>query len=167
MRGNPLGITVMLNGKSIAFAALLLLPLARPSHAAMMTAQDLMSACSAGGQARATCDGYLMAIADFAQRRAAHRGGQAKVCMPAEVTVDQVRDAVLRIGERGRALRAPYGLGLVAVALRRTWPCGGGDDFRRPGDFQGPANFRGPGDFSGQGRFRPRGNAGDMLLDDE
>jgi hypothetical protein len=155
----------MLNWKLMAFAALLLLPVATPSRA--MTAQDLMSACSAGGQGRAICDGYLMAITDFALRRAAHGHGQAKVCMSTEVTVDQVRDAVLRMGERGRALRMPYGLGLVAVALRRTWPCGGGDDFRRPGGFQGPADFRGPGDFSGQGRFRPRGNAGDTLLDNE
>ena len=145
----------MLNWKSIALAALLLLPLATPSRAAMMTAQDLLSACSGGGPARATCDGYLMAVTDLALRRAAHANRQARICLPAEVTIDQVRDAVLQAGGGGRVMRAPFGLGLVAVALRRTWPCAGGGD------------FRGPGRFPRQNGFRGQGNPNDMPSDQE
>ena len=42
------------------------------------------------------------------------------------VTVDQVRDAVIDLGWRDRATRAPAGgIGLVAAAMRMAWPCDG------------------------------------------
>ena len=100
-----------------------------------MTAQDLLNACAAGGQARATCDGYLMAITDIILRRESN--GNAKVCVPQTVTIDQVRDAVLNTGQRPRVRQAQNALRLVAVAMRVAWPCG-----REQSDFRGPGNSR-------------------------
>jgi hypothetical protein len=106
-----------------ALGVLLIAPAA--SRAALMSAQDLLTACSGDAMAKATCNGYLMAATDLVLRRQ----GRGRVCIPADITVDQVRDAVLNVGRQGRAMRAPAGLGLVAAAMRRTWPCQGS-----PGD---------------------------------
>jgi Ssp1 endopeptidase immunity protein Rap1a len=106
-------------------AAILALPLVTPaaSNAALMSAQDLLTACSGDAVAKATCDGYLMAATDLVLRRESRGRGNGKVCVPETVTVDQVRAAVLDVGRQGRAGRAPAGLGLVTFAMRRTWPC--------------------------------------------
>jgi hypothetical protein len=137
----------MLNPKVIALVLPILFPMAAPSHAAMMTAQDLLNACAGGGTAKATCDGYLMAITDVILRRESR--GNAKVCVPQSVTVDQVRDAVLNTGQRPRVRQAPNALRLVAVAMHVAWPCAGEQD-----------NLDGQGNFRGQGNFGGRGNAG-------
>jgi hypothetical protein len=116
------------------FAVQLIAPVA--SQAALMSAQDLLTACSGDGTARATCDGYLMAATDLVLRRESRGRSKAKVCVPPTVTVEQVREAVLTVGQQGRVMRMPAGLGLVAMAMRRTWPCQGSldepDGDRRP-----------------------------------
>jgi hypothetical protein len=121
------------------FTVLLLAPTA--SHAALMSAQDLLTACSGDAMARATCDGYLMATTDLALRRESNGRTNARLCVPPTVTVDQVREAVLNFGQ-GRAVRAPAGLGLVAAAMHRTWPCQGSP--REPGPDQPGGNRGGP-----------------------
>jgi hypothetical protein len=114
-----------LNAKLFALALTLLLIAPTGSRAALMSARDLLAACSGDAMARATCDGYLMAATDLVLRREGRGRANGRLCVPATVTVDQVRDAVLNVGQRGRGARAPAGLGLVAAALRRTWPCQG------------------------------------------
>ena len=111
------------NMKPILLALALLLLAAVPSNAALMSARDLLAACSGDAVAKAICDGYLMAVTDLVLRRETNSRGNGKTCVPATVAVDQVRDAVLTISQRGRAAQAPAGLGLVTVALRLTWPC--------------------------------------------
>jgi hypothetical protein len=114
-----------MNPKLPVLTVVLLLLAPAASNAALMSAQDLLTACSGNAMARATCDGYLMATTDLVLRREGHGQRKARLCVPATVTVDQVRDAVLDVGRQGRAMRAPAGLGLVATAMRRTWPCKG------------------------------------------
>jgi Rap1a immunity proteins len=126
--------------KALATALLLLLLAPAPSNAALMSAQDLLTACSGDAMAKATCDGYLMAATDLVLRRQ----GRGRVCVPATVTVDQVREAVLNVGQQGRAARAPAGLGLVAAAMRRTWPCEGEGSYGQPGANRGPWQHRQP-----------------------
>lgn len=121
---------------ALAVASLLLAPAA--SNAAMMSAQDLITACSGDATARATCDGYLMAATELVLRRQ----GRGRICVPSTVTVDQVREAVLNAGQQGRAARAPAGLGLVAAAMRRTWPCQ--DPNAGPGASPDPWQYRQP-----------------------
>jgi hypothetical protein len=133
------------------FALLLIVPAA--SNAALMSAQDLLTACSGDAMARATCDGYLMAATDLVLRRqnnGRQNDGRAngRLCVPPTVTVDQVRTAVLKVGQQGRAMRAPAGLGLVAFAMRRTWPCDGSPgepSSPEPGTNRGPWPRRDPG----------------------
>jgi hypothetical protein len=116
---------LMLSSKPILLALALLLLAATPSNAALMSARDLLAACSGDAIAKATCDGYIMAVTDLILRRETNGRGNDKLCVPVTVTVEQVRDAVLTVGQRGHAAQAPAGLGLVTVALRRTWPCEG------------------------------------------
>jgi hypothetical protein len=92
------------------------------SNAAQMSAQDLLTACAGDGVAKATCNGYLMAITDFVLQREGRGRGNARTCVPDTATVDQVRDAVLNVAQR-RAERAQSGIRLVAAAMRVTWPC--------------------------------------------
>jgi hypothetical protein len=131
---------VAMNRKLLAMAVAFPLLAPAASNAALMSAQDLLTACSGDGTARATCDGYLMAATDLVLRRQGRGQARAKLCVPATVTVDQVRDAVINAGRQGRAARAPAGLGLVAAAMRRTWPCEGSDapPFGDPGANQRP-----------------------------
>jgi Rap1a immunity proteins len=124
-----------------SFALSLFAPAA--SNAAMMSAQDLLTACSGDAVARATCDGYLMAATDLVLRREGRGRANARMCVPPTVTVEQVREAVLNVGQQGRAVRAPIGLGLVAAAMRRSWPCQG--SFEQPGTDRGPWPRREPG----------------------
>jgi Rap1a immunity proteins len=126
---------------AVSFALLLFAPAA--SNAAMMSAQDLLTACSGDAVARATCDGYLMAATDLVLRREGRGRANARMCVPPTVTVDQVREAVLNVGEQGRAVRAPVGLGLVAAAMRSSWPCQGSPE--QPGTDRGPWLRRNPG----------------------
>ena len=124
--GAPSSVKAKLIAASVAlllFALLLFAPGA--SNAALMSPQDLLTACSGDAMARATCNGYLMAATDLVLRRESHGGTNAKVCLPPGVTVDQVRDAVLNFGQQGRPLQAPAGLGLIAAAMHRAWPCQG------------------------------------------
>jgi hypothetical protein len=110
------------------FALSLALPLIAPAAAhaaALMSAQDLLTACSGDAVAKATCNGYLMAATDLVLRREGHGQANRKLCVPASITVDQVRDAVLNLGQDGRAAHAPVGLSLVAAAMRHAWPCEG------------------------------------------
>ena len=87
------------------------------AKASLMSGQDLLSACGGDGNGRTVCDGYLMGLTDIVlQRKAAADGG--KICLPASVTVDQVRDAVLAVGHRPRLMRAPSGVAVVAAAMR-------------------------------------------------
>jgi hypothetical protein len=127
------------------FALLVFFPGA--SNAALMSAQDLLTACSGDGVAKATCDGYLMAATDVVLRRESRGRSNARLCVPPTVTVDQVREAVLNAGQQGRAVRAPAGLGLVTAAMRRTWPCQGssGETWSpEPGSNGGPWPRRNP-----------------------
>jgi hypothetical protein len=101
-------------------ALLLLVPVA--SHAALLSAQDLITACSGDPQAKATCDGYLMAVTDLILLRES-RGHNGKICVPEAVTRDQIRDAVMNVAQRPRAAHAPNGAAVVMMALRATWPC--------------------------------------------
>ena len=101
-------------------AALLFVP--ATSHAALLSAQDLISACSGDTKARATCDGYLAAVTDLILLREG-RGRAGKICVPDTVTQDQVRDAVLNVAQRPRAAHAPNGAVLVMMAMRTNWPC--------------------------------------------
>jgi hypothetical protein len=93
------------------------------SHAALLGAPDLLTACSGDAVARATCDGYIGGIADLVLQREGrgHTGG--KLCLPDSVTRDQLRDAVLSVAHRPRAAHAPSGAMLVMLAMRATWPC--------------------------------------------
>lgn len=137
--------------KAKLVAAILALPLVVPaaSKAALMSAQDLLTACSGDAVAKATCDGYLMAATDLVLRRESRDRSNARLCVPATVTVEQVRAAVLDVGRQGRAGRAPAGLGLVAFAMRRTWPCQAAvdepDTNRRPSPRPDPAPQGEPG----------------------
>jgi len=138
-----------------SFALLLFVPTA--SNAALMSPQDLLTACSGDAMARATCNGYLMAATDLVLRRESHGGTNAKVCLPSGVTVDQVREAVLNFGQQGRPLRAPAGLGLIAAAMHRAWPCQGspGEPGRdEPGTNGGRWPRRDPGLQGGPGAPR-------------
>lgn len=138
-----------MNAKLLAASCALLLSGSAASHAALMSTQDLLTACSGDAVARATCDGYLMAATDLVLRRQSRGKANARLCMPPTITVDQVREAVLNVGQQGRAARAPAGLGLVAVAMRRTWPCRGSldepDANRRPWPRRDPALQGDPG----------------------
>jgi hypothetical protein len=128
------------------FASLLFVPAA--SNAALMSAQDLLTACSGDAVAKATCDGYLMAATDLVLRREGHGRANGTMCVPPTVTVDQVREAVLNVGQQGRPVRAPAGLGLVAAAMRRSWPCQGSSGepaLDQPGGTRGPSPRRNPG----------------------
>lgn len=106
-------------------ALLLALPLLIPvsSRAALLSAPDLLTACSGDAVAKATCDGYIGGIADLVLQREGrgHTGG--KLCLPDSVTHDQLRDAVLSVAHRPRAAHAPSGAMLVMLAMRATWPC--------------------------------------------
>jgi hypothetical protein len=105
----------------LALPLLILVPAA--SNAALMSAQDLATACSGDPMARATCNGYLMAATDAVLLRESRGRGNEKVCVPSTVTVDQVRDAVLNVAQHRRVAEAPTGVMLVVRALRVTWPC--------------------------------------------
>jgi len=109
--------------KAIVLALLLIVPI--EANAALMTARDLVSACSGEPRARATCDGYLMAVADLVLQRESRGRAGGKVCVPETVTQEQIRDAVLNVAQRPRAARAQTGAMLVMFALRVTWPCNG------------------------------------------
>jgi hypothetical protein len=132
-----------MNVKVLAATMALLLSAPAASHAALMSAQDLLTACSGDAMARATCDGYLMAATDLVLRREGRGRAKARLCVPSTVTIDQIREAVLSVGRQGRAMRAPAGLGLVAIAMRRTWPCQG--SFDQPGANRRPWQNRDPG----------------------
>jgi hypothetical protein len=140
---------------AVMFALLLLAPTA--SNAALMSPQDLLTDCAGDAVARATCNGYLMAATDLVLRRESRGRTNAKVCLPSGVTVDQVREAVLNFGQQGRPLRAPAGLGLIAAAMHRAWPCQGstgesGPD--EPGTNRGPWPRRDPALQGGPGAPR-------------
>jgi hypothetical protein len=101
----------------------LFIPIA--SRAEMMSAQDLITACSADQRGRGVCDGYLMAVTDAILLRETRGRAQGRVCVPRDVTVNQVRDAVLNVSQRPRAARAPSGVMLVMIALRVNFRCQG------------------------------------------
>ncbi len=108
----------------VASAALaLLLAGSTPSHAAMMSAQDLIAACSGDNRAKATCDGYLMAVTDLILQRQSHGRAAGKICVPETITQQQVRDAVLNVAQHPRAAQADSGTMLVLMAMRKTFPC--------------------------------------------
>jgi hypothetical protein len=106
---------------ALALPFLILVPPA--SNAALMSAQDLATACSGDATARATCNGYLMATTDAVLLKESRGRGNGKACVPPTVTIDQVRDAVLNVAEHRRVAQAPVGVTLVTRALRATWPC--------------------------------------------
>jgi len=91
-----------------------------PARAAPMTGQDLVAACTGDATGKATCNGYLQALTDLVLRREEHSQNGGKICMPDTTTVDQVRDAVLASSHH-----APFALGMVNMAMRKTWPCAG------------------------------------------
>jgi hypothetical protein len=124
----------------LALAVLAFAPSA--SHAALMSGQDLVAACSGDATGKAICDGYLMAVTDAVLQRESRGRTGGKACVPSTVTIDQVRQAVVGVSSRPRAMSAPAGVGVVAAALRMTWPCDGAQPDRRRGNGQG---------FGGQG----------------
>jgi Rap1a immunity proteins len=107
----------------LALALPFLIAATAASNAALMSAQDLATACSGDAAARATCNGYLMATTDAVLLKESRGRGNGKVCVPPTVTIDQVRDAVLSVAEHRRVAQAPVGVTLVTRALRATWPC--------------------------------------------
>jgi hypothetical protein len=113
------GSQPMLNLKVLALA--LLVPTA--SNAALLSAQDLVTACSGDGTAKATCDGYLMAVTDAFLQREGRGGGNQKVCVPETITIDQVRAAVLDFAQVRKPERMPSGVLLAVRAIRAKWPC--------------------------------------------
>ena len=120
--------------KATALVLALLLIAPAPSNAALMSAQDLVSACSGEPRARSTCDGYVMAVTDVILLRESRGKTTGKVCVPETVTQEQVRDAVLNVAQRPRAAHAPNGAMLVMMALRMTWPCNGAPNNGAPRD---------------------------------
>jgi hypothetical protein len=105
----------------LALTLLILAPLS--SNAALMSAQDLVTACAGDATAKASCNGYLMAVTDALLLKESRGRTAGRVCVPETVSVDQVRDAVLDVAQRPRAEHAPSGVMVVMMALRRTFPC--------------------------------------------
>ena len=112
--------------------AVLVLP-AAGSRAAPLSGPDLLTACGGNATARATCDGYLMAVTDAVLQRESRAKGRGKMCVPDTVTTDQVRDSVMGFTKQPRGAAAQLGaaqsgtampaLRLVTAAMRATWPC--------------------------------------------
>jgi hypothetical protein len=115
----------MPNSKLPALTIALLAAWTSHANATPMSAQDLISACSGDGMGKATCNGYLMALTDLARRRERRGKGGGKVCLPENVTTDQVRDAVLAFAKQPKAQRVKSGMRLAAGAIRASWPCDG------------------------------------------
>jgi hypothetical protein len=111
--------------KAIVLTLILSLFMPVAARAEMMSAQDLITACSADQRGRGVCDGYLMAVTDAILLRESRGRAQGRVCVPQDVTVNQVRDAVLNVSQRPRAARAPGGVMLVMLALRVNFHCQG------------------------------------------
>ena len=97
---------------------------AAPALAAPMTAAELTAACSGDANAKLTCDGYLRALTDFVQVREA-RGQQGKICLPAGVTGDQIRETVVSFANAKPPQGAPTAIRLVSAAMRAKYPCSG------------------------------------------
>jgi hypothetical protein len=116
-------MTGMTYAKAITLTLILSLLFPIVSRAEMMSAQDLITACSADQRGRGVCDGYLMAVTDAILLRESRGRAQGRVCVPRDVTVNQVRDAVLNLSQRPRAARAPSGVMLVMIALRVNFRC--------------------------------------------
>jgi hypothetical protein len=110
-------------GRLLGLALPLLLLAPATSNAALMSAQELVTACSGDQTAKAACNGYLMAVTDALLLRESRGRTTRRVCLPETVSVDQVRDAVLDVAQRPRAEHAPSGVMVVMMALRRTFPC--------------------------------------------
>lgn len=104
-------------------AAVLIAPLAE-ARAALLSGPDLLKACEGNAMAKATCDGYLMAVTDAVLQRESGGKGKGKLCVPETVTVDQVRDGVLDFVKRDKLVAASWpALRMVTAGLRATWPC--------------------------------------------
>jgi hypothetical protein len=110
-------------GRWLGLALPLLILTSLPAKAALMSAQDLVTACSGDQTAKAACNGYLMAVTDALLLRESRGRSSRRVCLPETVSVDQVRDAVLGVAQRPRAEHAASGVMVVMMALRRTFPC--------------------------------------------
>lgn len=134
----------------LATAALALLAASGRADAALVSARDLAAACAGDAAAKAMCNGYLMAVTDGVLQRES-RGGNRKMCVPDNVTVDQVRDSVTHYG--GKAADAPTGIRLVIAAMRATWPCAGD---------AANAGGNGGGNNGGNGRRHGRRDRGDQ-----
>ena len=97
------------------------------SRAAMLSGPDLLTACGGNATAKATCDGYLMAVTDAVLQRESRARGKGKLCVPETVTIDQVRESVMGFTKQAKAPAQPMtgapALRLVTAALRTTWPC--------------------------------------------
>ena len=89
-------MTGMTYAKAITLTLILSLLFPIVSRAEMMSAQDLITACSADQRGRGVCDGYLMAVTDAILLRETRGRAQGRVCVPQDVTVNQVRDKLRR-----------------------------------------------------------------------
>ena len=112
--------------KTLCLAAVLIAPVME-ARAAPLSGRDLLAACGGNATAKATCDGYLMAVTDAVLQREARAKGKGKLCVPETVTIDQVRvgvtDFVSRDKPRDNPVASWSALRLANAALRATWPC--------------------------------------------
>jgi hypothetical protein len=87
----------------------------------------LLTKCGSGQQQdQATCLGFVMGSTDAVTVATAFGGacGTFRVCRPAQVTDEQVRDVILKYLEAHPAERSSSSaVALAARALAAAWPC--------------------------------------------
>lgn len=87
----------------------------------------LLTKCRSGQQQdQTTCMGFVMGMTDAVTVAAAYGGacGTFRVCRPAQVADEQVRDVIVRYLEAHPAERnSTSAVALAARALAAVWPC--------------------------------------------
>lgn len=110
--------------RCLLYAALILMGLAAPAAAGFETGADLLAACEdpdGGGYAEMYCLGYITAVADVLEKNGVN--GQ-HACIPDEGVTSGELAEVARAYLHRYPERGGFGAaGLVADALRSTWPC--------------------------------------------
>lgn len=124
----PIIAPVIAHVKTICLAAAVLALSSMGSNAALLSGPDLLKACEGNATAKATCDGYLMAVTDLVLQREARGRGKGKLCVPETVTIGQVRESVLDFVRKDKPRDKPVAASwpaprMVTASLRTTWPC--------------------------------------------
>jgi hypothetical protein len=101
------------------FALLILAPISA-SAGGFVSGNYLLEQCTKPA-GEAFCAGYVSAIADAMDRGDGLSG--ARACFRQGVTVQQIKDAVVQYLRAHIADRDYIADGLVAFALRKTFPC--------------------------------------------